>query len=124
MSVERRYSRRYHLDCEVYIRYRKQRAFPARAENCSLYGMYLKTENLTLLSGALVELDFFYKDKNWQIMGLVTHTRKDGLGVMFWEEQPDFYQTVAKTTPILNDEQTSVMFAPQGPMSITGDSAN
>jgi len=95
MSVERRYSKRYQLHCDVYIRYRRQRAFPATAENCSLYGMYLKTESLTMLSGALVELDIYFDNSNWQITGLVTHVRKNGLGVMFWKEQPAFYKAVA-----------------------------
>jgi hypothetical protein len=111
------------LDCDVYIRYRKQRAFPARAENCSLYGMYLKTESLTLLTGALVELDIFYQDRNWQIMGLVTHTRKHGLGVMFWEEQPEFYRTVAATASVLPDERALEMFSIQSRTPFAGDAA-
>ena len=94
MSVEKRYSKRYPMDGDVYIRYRKQRAFPAKAEDCSLYGMSLKTENLTLLSGAMVELDIFYEGRKWEIVGLVTHTRKNGLGVMFWDPQPEFYDAV------------------------------
>ena len=105
MSVEKRYSKRFPLDCEVYIRYRKQRAFPARAEDCSLYGMYLRTENLTLLSGAMVELDIFLNGQNWQIVGLVTHTRKNGLGVMFWEPQPEFYKVVTGMQEVLGHEQ-------------------
>ncbi len=113
MSVEKRYSRRYAMECDVYIRYRRQRAFPAKAENCSLYGMYLKTENLTLLTGALVELDIFYDDRNWQITGLVTHVRKNGLGVMFWNEQPDFYKTVVKTAvPIKDDPMEDMISLP------------
>jgi hypothetical protein len=94
MSVEKRYSRRYPMQGEVYIRYRKQRAFPAKAEDCSLYGMSLKTENLTLLTGAMVELDIDFQDRKWEIVGLVTHTKKNGLGVMFWDPQPEFYAEV------------------------------
>jgi hypothetical protein len=108
MSVEKRYSKRCKLDCEVYIRYRRKRAFPATAENCSLYGMYLKTENLTLLTGALVELDIFYDNRNWQITGLVAHVRKNGLGVMFWNEQPEFYKLVAARAAPLSNAGASV----------------
>jgi hypothetical protein len=79
---------------DVYIRYRKQRAFPAKAEDCSLYGMSLKTENLTLLTGAMVELDIYYNERKWEIVGLVTHTKQNGLGVMFWDPQPEFYAEV------------------------------
>ncbi|MEN8180133.1 MAG: PilZ domain-containing protein [Pseudomonadota bacterium] len=111
MSVERRYSKRYAVHCDVYIRYRRQRAFPASAENCSLYGMYLKTDNLTLLSGALVELDIFYNNQNWQITGLVTHAGKNGLGVMFWKEQPEFYKTVAENAMSVQDERIEELIA-------------
>ena len=111
MSVERRYSKRHELSCDVYIRYRKQRAFPAQARNCSLYGMYLKTQSLTLLSGALVELDLYYNNRHWQITGLVTHTGKDGLGVMFWDEQPELYKAVAENAASLSDSQLDGLFA-------------
>ena len=94
MSVERRYSKRYPMQGDVYIRYRKQRAFPARAVNCSLYGISLQTENLSLLSGSLVELEFFYQGRQWLIMGIVTHSNAEGLGVMFWQTQPEFYEAV------------------------------
>jgi hypothetical protein len=91
MSVEKRCSRRYPFSGDVYIRYRKQRAFPASALDCSEYGMYLKTKNLTLLTGAMVELEFFYKERNWQIEGVVTHCQRNGLGVMFWSPQSELY---------------------------------
>ena len=100
MTVEKRYSKRYPLQGDVYIRYRKQRAFPAKAEDSSLYGMSLKTENLTLLTGAMVELDIYFAGRKWEIVGLVTHTKKNGLGVMFWDPQPEFYaEVVAASTP-------------------------
>ena len=100
MSVEKRYSKRYPLACDVYIRYRKQRAFPAKAQDCSLYGMSLKTENLTLMSGAMVELDIYFNDRKWEIVGLVTNTRKNGLGVMFWDPQPELYAVVMAAAAI------------------------
>ena len=100
MSVEKRYSKRYPMEGDVYIRYRKQRAFPAKAEDCSLYGMSLQTKNLTLLTGAMVELDIYYQGRKWEIVGLVTHTKKNGLGVMFWDPQPEFYaEVIAASTP-------------------------
>ena len=94
MSVERRYSKRYPISGDVYIRYRKQRAFPAKAVNCSLYGMFLKTHSLTLLSGALVELDLYLNGHHWQIVGVVNHSQRDGLGVMFCNPQRAFYESV------------------------------
>jgi len=107
MSVEKRYSKRYSMEADVYIRYRKQRAFPARAEDCSLYGMSLKTENLTLLTGAMVELDIYFRGQKWEIVGLVTHTRKNGLGVMFWDPQAEFYaEVVAASSPDPLEDQT------------------
>jgi hypothetical protein len=112
MSVEKRYSKRYPVDCDVYIRYRKQRAFPAQAEDCSLYGMYLKTENLTLLTGAMVELDIFLEGRNWEITGLVTHTQKNGLGVMFWEPQAEFYAAVIEAST--RNEEAKRALASQG----------
>ncbi|MGD8587855.1 MAG: PilZ domain-containing protein [Chromatiales bacterium] len=98
MSVEKRYSKRYSMQGDVYIRYRKQRAFPAKAVDCSLYGMSLKTENLTLISGAMVELDIYFQERKWEIVGLVTHTKKNGLGVMFWDPQPELYAEVIATS--------------------------
>jgi hypothetical protein len=94
MSVERRYSKRYPMEGDVYIRYRKQRAFPAKAVNCSTQGIYLKTESLSLLTGALVELEIFRGGHHWEIMGVVTHSIDDGIGIMFWKPQPDLYEHV------------------------------
>ncbi len=108
MSVEQRCSKRLPMDGDVYIRYRKQRAFPARAEDCSLYGMSLKTENLTLLTGAMVELDIFYHGRKWEIVGLVSHTKKNGLGVMFWDPQPEFYQEVTAVTALEKDDRQTL----------------
>ena len=80
MSVERRYYKRYPLQADVYIRYRGQRVFPARSKECSPYGISLETAQLTLLSGAMVELDIIVESHSWRVVGLVTHTPKDGLG--------------------------------------------
>ena len=94
MSVERRYSKRYPVDGDVYIRYRKQRLFPAKAINCSMQGIYLKTESLTLLTGALVELEIFHNGRLWEVMGIISHAQSDGIGVMFWKPQPEFYESL------------------------------
>lgn len=99
MSVEKRYSKRYPMDGDVYIRYRKQRAFPAKAVNCSVQGMYLKTQHLTLLTGALVELEIFRGGNFWEIMGIVTHSCDEGVGVMFWQPQPELYESVISKPP-------------------------
>ena len=105
MGVEKRYSKRYPFTTDIYIRYRKQRVFPAKAENCSLYGMCLRTENLTLLTGALVELDFHYKGRNWQMTGVVTFTEKNRLGVMVWDQQHEFYGTVVSAAASLSSNR-------------------
>jgi hypothetical protein len=99
MSVERRYSKRYPMDGDVYIRYRKQRVFPAKALNCSMQGIYLKTESLTLLTGALVELEMFRAGRLYEVMGIVTHAQSDGIGVMLWKPQPALYESVLAGTP-------------------------
>ena len=103
MPVERRYSKRYPMDGDVYIRYRKQRAFPAKAVNCSMQGMYLKTQSLTLLTGALVELEIYRDGNFWEIMGIVTHTEDEGVGIMFWQPQPDLYESVVARQPRVSD---------------------
>ncbi|ODB98767.1 hypothetical protein A3197_15225 [Candidatus Thiodiazotropha endoloripes] len=94
MPVEKRYSKRYPMDGEVYIRYRKQRLIPAKAVNCSMQGIYLRTESLTMLTGALVELELFRGGRQCSIMGVVTHTQQDGVGVMFWKPQAELYESV------------------------------
>ncbi|MCU7842431.1 MAG: PilZ domain-containing protein [Candidatus Thiodiazotropha sp. (ex Monitilora ramsayi)] len=94
MAVERRYSKRYPMDGDVYIRYRKQRIFPAKAVNCSSQGIYLKTERVSLLTGALVELEIFRGSRHWEIMGVVSHSEDDGIGVMFWKPQQELYESV------------------------------
>ncbi len=94
MSVERRYSKRYPMQGEVYIRYRKQQVFPANAANCSMQGIFLHTRSLTMLSGAMVELEFFYGGRHWTVMGIVTHTQSDGVGIMFWRPQPELFDAV------------------------------
>ena len=95
MSVERRYSKRHPMTGDVFIRYRKKRALPARAVDCSMQGITLKTESLTLLSGALVELEIFRDGRLWEVMGIVCHAQADVIGVMFWHPQPALYATVA-----------------------------
>jgi hypothetical protein len=82
---------------EVYIRYRKQQVFPAVAENCSMQGILLRTRNLTMLTGALVELEFFYAGRHWTIMGIVTHTQSEAVGIMFWRPQPELFDAVIAT---------------------------
>ncbi|MEJ2404873.1 MAG: PilZ domain-containing protein [Candidatus Thiodiazotropha sp.] len=94
MSVEKRYSKRYPMDGDVYIRYRKQRLMPATAVNCSMQGVFLSTESLTMLTGALVELELFRGGRQWSIMGVVTHVQSEGIGVMFWKPQPELYDWV------------------------------
>ena len=94
MSVEKRYSKRYPMDGDVYIRYRKHRLLPAKAVNCSVQGMFLHTESLTMLTGALVEIELFRDGRQWSMMGVVTHTQPDGVGVMFWKPQPELYEAV------------------------------
>ncbi len=103
MPVERRYSKRHPMEGDVYIRYRKQRAFPAKAVNCSMQGMYLKTESLTLLTGALVELEIFRDGNFWEIMGIVTHADDEGIGVMFWHPQPALYESVVSRPPPVSE---------------------
>jgi hypothetical protein len=102
MSVERRYSKRYPMDGDVYIRYRKQRAFPAKAASCSMQGMFLKTESLTLLTGALVELEIFREGRLWEVVGIVSHAQPDGIGVMFWKPQPELYDSVLRGSGRMN----------------------
>jgi hypothetical protein len=94
MSVEKRYSKRYPMSGDVYIRYRKQRLFPAKAVNCCMQGIFLHTKSLTMLTGALVELDLYRDGRQWSIMGVVTHNQEDGVGVMFWKPQPELYESV------------------------------
>ncbi|MBT3048778.1 MAG: PilZ domain-containing protein [Candidatus Thiodiazotropha sp.] len=94
MSVERRYSKRYPMQGEVYIRYRKQQVFPAEAANCSVQGIYLHTQNLTMITGSMVELEFFYGGRHWTVTGIVTHAQQDGVGVMFWRPQVELYDAV------------------------------
>lgn len=94
MSVERRYNKRYPLKGEVYIRYRKQQVFPAQGGNCSIQGIFLHTQNLTMLTGAIVELEFFHSGRHWTINGVVTHAQPDGVGIMFWRPQPELYDAV------------------------------
>lgn len=101
MSVERRYSKRHPMNGDVYIRYRKQRAFHAKAVNCSGQGMCLKTERLTLLTGALVELEIFQGGRLWEVVGIVTYVQRDNIGVMFQHPQPELYALAAVAQPRL-----------------------
>ncbi|MES9992394.1 MAG: PilZ domain-containing protein [Candidatus Thiodiazotropha sp.] len=94
MSVEKRYSKRYPMQGEVYIRYRKQQVFPAEAANCSVQGIFLSTRNLTMITGAMVELEFFFAGRHWTVTGIVTHTQQDGVGVMFWRPQVELFDAV------------------------------
>jgi hypothetical protein len=84
---------------DVYIRYRKQRAFPARAVSCSVQGIYLQTESLNLLTGALVEIEIYRGGRFYEVMGVVTHTQDKGIGVMFWQPQPELYESVVADQP-------------------------
>ncbi len=94
MSVERRYYKRHPMTEDVYIRYRKQQVFPAEAVNCSSQGIFLRTRSLTMISGAVVELEFYFGGRHWSVMGIVSHTQPDGVGVMFWRPQCELYDAV------------------------------
>ncbi|MBT3013016.1 MAG: PilZ domain-containing protein [Candidatus Thiodiazotropha sp. (ex Lucina aurantia)] len=111
MSVERRYNKRYPMTGEVYIRYRKQQVFPANAVNCSMQGIFLHTRSLTMLTGAMVELTFFYAGRHWTVTGIVTHSQRDGVGIMFWRPQPQLYDAVIASVsgnqPIAHQDGTA-----------------
>ena len=62
--------------------------------------MYLRTQSLKLLSGAPVELELYLNGHHWEIVGIVTHGRKDGLGVMFCDPQPAFYAAVVAAADV------------------------
>jgi hypothetical protein len=94
MNLERRYSKRYPMQGDVYIRYRKQRAFHAQAADCSLYGIRLNADNLTLVTGSVVELEFFYQGSQWLITGLVVYSRANEIGLTFWKTQRELYLAV------------------------------
>jgi hypothetical protein len=116
MSVERRYNKRYPMKGEVYIRYRKQQVFPANALNCSMQGIFLRTRNLTMITGAMVELEFFYSGRNWSITGIVTHTQLDGIGIMFWRPQAELYDAViadaSRNQPISQQDGMATLAGP------------
>jgi hypothetical protein len=97
---------------DVYIRYRKQRLFPATAVNCSVHGIFLRTESLTMLSGALVEIELFRNSRQWSIMGVVTHILPEGIGVMFWKPQPELYDWVVSQSKILQQSQLDALQPP------------
>ena len=88
MGVERRHRKRVTTDLAVGIRYRANRAFPARAVNLSPEGMLLSTHPLRISKGALVQLEFHTLEQGWVIDSLVIHAGPRGLGVMFLEPQP------------------------------------
>ena len=96
MSVERRYSKRLPVNFPVQVHYRELRPFPGRASNLSLEGAYLKTQNLNIPSGTLVDLEFQAYGRQWIIPALVVQVGSGGLGVMFREPQPSLYQVFSQ----------------------------
>lgn len=104
MHVEKRYSRRYPLTGDVYIRYRDKRSISAKAKNCSLYGIFLETAGLSLLTGTMVELELTLHGKHWKMDGLIVHSTNEGLGLMFLQPQPELFDEVKRLA-----EMTKVM---------------
>lgn len=101
MTLERRRSARHPVDFEVTMRYR-QRRFPiARACDLSSNGIYVRTANLTLPVGTLVEIELERWGREWLIPTVVVHGDVQGVGLMFRTPQPEFvrYATAALTAP-------------------------
>lgn len=95
MSVERRYSKRYPIDLQVHILYRRRRFSNARAWNLSEQGMYLDVQAVTLPTGTLVELEFHCLGREWLIPAIVVHHQgSGGIGVMFRDPQRELYRAL------------------------------
>ncbi|MBK1701651.1 PilZ domain-containing protein [Thiococcus pfennigii] len=92
MSVERRYSKRYAIDLQVQIRYRRRRFSHAWARNLSEQGMYLDVRAVTLPTGTLVELELQCLGREWLIPAIVIHHQGGGIGVMFRDPQDELYR--------------------------------
>ncbi|MES9828450.1 MAG: hypothetical protein ABW201_09320 [Candidatus Thiodiazotropha sp.] len=57
-------------------------------------GIYLHTRSLSMLTGAMAESAFFCAGWHRAVTGIVSHSRKDGVGIMFWRPQPELYDAV------------------------------
>ncbi|MEG7522192.1 MAG: hypothetical protein M3H12_03715 [Chromatiales bacterium] len=92
-----------------FILHRKQRAFPAKAVNCSMLGICFEAESLTLPIGVLVEVDLRRYGRNWRMMGIVVHTSQSGIGIMFRNHQPEFYEAVVAGQVVAKVEHQPVV---------------
>ncbi len=95
MAVEKRYGRRVPIRADVYIHYRRQRIFHARAVNCSANGICLSAKNLSLPKGMLVELDIVHGGNTWPVKGVIVHTAVNEVGIMFRTPQPVLFEVAS-----------------------------
>ncbi len=101
MTVERRRSSRLPVDFEVIMRYRQRRFPVAQARNLSPEGMYVRTSNLTLPTGTMIEIELDRWGRHWLIPAIVVHGDSRGVGLMFRKPQPELYryEMAAPATP-------------------------
>jgi hypothetical protein len=97
MTLERRRSGRYPVEFEIVMRYRQRRFPVAQARDLSPEGIYVRTSNLILPTGTLIELELDRWGRLWLIPAIVVHRDTSGVRLMFRTPQPELfrYETAA-----------------------------
>jgi len=93
MFAERHRSASHQVELEVVLRYRQRRFPVARARDLSPEGIFVRTTNLTLPVGTLVDLELDRWGRRWLIPAVVIDGDRRGVELMFRTPQPELYRS-------------------------------
>ena len=90
--MEHRYYERNPVDFEVLVGWSDARLFRARAKNLSATGMMIDMPPDSIPFNKKLELYFRLLGRVYMVNALAVHANKEGIGLLFQTDQPDFYQ--------------------------------
>ncbi len=104
--VEHRYSVRKPLNLPVELFHHKQSLGYFNTQDISHQGAFIDADQLYLFCNDFVHITFFMRDiltaREFRLKALVRHMSKQGIGVMFADDLPDFFrvlQGLLRTAP-------------------------
>ena len=96
--VEHRYSARKPMNLPVEVFHHKQSLGCFNTQDVSHQGAFIDASQLYLFCNDFVQVKFFVGDqlkaREFKLKALVRHMSKQGIGVMFTDDLPDFFRVL------------------------------
>lgn len=102
MTMEHRLHARQHTDIGLVISgYTDKQAFQGRGRNVSSDGMAIEGSFCNLPVNRLIEVRINIDSRIFQLTGIIAHSARNSIGIMFTQPQPDINRFV---TPALQEQ--------------------